>query len=353
MRDEAGENEGYFPKEWMAMTVHLKDIAAYTGFSAKTVSNVINGNHARVSAKTRIQILDAIEKLNYQPDIAARYLRKAHVGVIALAIPYLTNPYFAEVANEITAAAAEYSYTVLLDCTQGKRENELLLVKGLRPHLIDGLILDAQSLTSEDLQPEEIKKPMVLLGERFFGAPYDHVVIDNIAAAHLATSHLLSLGRRRIAAIGMLEGSRSEAPVLRLQGFVQALGEAGQEMDPALLVPVASWSRANGAEAMRCLLSLKPPPDAVFCFNDLLALGAMSMLHEVGLHIPGDVAVVGVDDIEDGHYATPTLTTIAPDKEEMSRLAVSLLLGRIKGTHQQPPEQNAVPFRLHVRKSTR
>ncbi len=334
------------------MTVHLKDIAAYTGFSTKTVSNVINGNYARVSAKTRVQILEAIEKLSYRPDIAARYLRKAHVGVIALAIPDLANPYFAEIANVITAAAAEHSYTVLLDCTQGKRENELLLVKGLRPHLIDGLILDAQSMTTEDLQPEEIKKPIVLLGERFFGAPYDHVIIDNVAAAHLATSHLLSLGRRRIAAIGVFERWRSEAPVLRLQGFLQALGEAGQEIDPALLLPVDSWCRANGAEAMRNLLSLKHPPDAVFCFNDLLALGAMSMLHEAGLHIPGDVAVVGVDDIEDGRYATPTLTTIAPDKEEMSRLAVSLLLERIKGTRQQPPELIEVPFHLRVRKST-
>ena len=334
------------------MTVHLKEIAAYTGFSAKTVSNVINGNYARVSAKTRVQILEAIEKLNYRPDIAARYLRKARVGVIALAIPDLTNPYFAEVANVITAAAVEHSYTVLLDCTKGKRENELLLVKGLRPHLIDGLILDAQSLTTEDLQPEEIKKPIVLLGERFFGAPYDHVIIDNVAAARLATSHLLSLGKRRIAVIGVIERWRSETPMLRLQGFLQALREAGQEMDPALLVPVDLWRRANGAEAMRYLLSLEHPPDAVFCFNDLLALGAMSMLHEAGLHIPGDVAVVGVDDIEDGRYATPTLTTIAPDKEEISRLAVSLLIERIKGTRQQPPERIEVPFHLRVRKST-
>lgn len=334
------------------MTVRLKDIAAYTGFSAKTVSNVINGNYARVSAKTRVQILEAIEKLNYQPDIAARYLRNAHIGVIGLAVPDLTNPYFAELANSITSAADEHSYTVLLDCTKGKRENELLLVKGLRPHLIDGLIVDAQSLTAEDLQPDEIKKPIILLGERFFGAPYDHIIIDNVAAAHVATTHLLSLGKRRIAAIGMLERSHSEAPTLRLQGFLQALRETGLEVDPTLLVPVDSWCRAHGAEAMRYLLSLKQPPDAVFCFNDLLALGAMSILHEAGLHIPQDVAIVGVDDIEDGRYATPALTTIAPDKEELSRLAVSLLLERIKGTRQQPPERITVPFHLQVRKST-
>lgn len=334
------------------MTVHLKDIAAYTGVSVKTVSNVVNGNYARVSEQTRVQILEAIEKLRYQPDIAARHLRKAHVGVIALAIPYLANPYFTEVANAITVAAVEHSYTVLLDYTEGKRENELLLIKGLRPHLIDGLILDAQSLTTEDIQPEEIKKPVVLLGERFFGAPYDHVIIDNVAAAHLVTNHLLSLGKQRIAVIGVIKHWRSETPVLRLQGFLQALKEAGREMDPALVIPTDSWDRPSGAEAMRYLLSLDPPPDAVFCFNDLLALGAMSVLHEVGLHIPADVAVIGVDDIEDGRYATPALTTIAPDKEEISRLAVSLLLGRIKGTRQQPPECITVPFQLRVRKST-
>jgi DNA-binding LacI/PurR family transcriptional regulator len=345
----------------MAMTVHLKDIAAYTGFSAKTISNVVNGKYARVSAKSRVEILEAIEKLNYQPNIAARHLRNVQVGVIALAIPYLANPYFAEMANAITAAAVEHSYTVLLDCTEGKRENELLLVKGLRPHLIDGLILDAQSLTTDDIQPEEIKKPVVLLGERFFGAPYDHVIIDNVAAAYMATNHLLSLGKQRIAVIGVVEHGRSEVPVLRLQGFLQALKEAGQEMDPTLLVPMDSssqvngldsWRRANGAEAMRYLLSLKYPPDAVFCFNDLLALGAMSVLHEASLRIPQDVAIVGIDDIEDGRYATPALTTIAPDKEEMSRLAVSLLLERIKGTRQQPPECITVPFHLRIRKST-
>ena len=192
----------------------------------------------------------------------------------------------------------------------------------------------------------------MLLGKHFFGAPYDHVIIDNVAAAYLATSHLLSLGKRRIAVIGVVERGRSETPVLRLQGFLQALREVGQEIDSTLLVPVDSWCRANGAEAMRYLLSLKHPPDAIFCFNDLLALGAMSVLHEAGLRIPEDVAVVGIDDIEDGRYSTPTLTTIAPDKEEMSRLAVSMLLGRIKGTYQQQSECITVPFHLHVRKTT-
>jgi DNA-binding LacI/PurR family transcriptional regulator len=335
------------------MTASLKDIAAYTGVSIKTVSNVVNGNLSHVGAETRAAVLEAIQKLNYQPNVAARHLRNAYVGVIALTIPDLSNPYFSDIGNAVTTAAAEAGYTVLLDYTQGKREHELLVVKGLRPHLIDGVILDASSLTVEDIQPEQIREHIVLLGERLFEAPCDHIVIDNVAAAHLATTHLLSLGRRRLAAIGVMEPNHyNETPALRLKGFTQALQEAGQAIDQVLLAPGGDWHRAGGAAAMRYLLSLADPPDAVFCFNDLMALGAMSVLHEAGLRIPQDVAIVGFDDIEDGRYATPSLTTIAPDKEEIGRLAVSLLIEHIKKTRIQPPGTINVPFRLCVRRST-
>ena len=336
------------------MTVHLKDIAAHTGVSIKTVSNVVNGNFAHVSEETRALVLEAIEKLNYQPNMAARHLRKGHVGVIALTIPDLSNPYFSDVANAITAAAAAYGYTVLLDYTHGDREKELLVVKGLRPHLIDGVILDAEYLTIEDIQATQVRDHLVLLGERLFGAPCDHIVIDNEAAAYTATTHLLSLGKRRVAAVGVVEQKHhNETPFLRLRGFQQAMRAAGVEIDPALLIPSLSWHRADGAAAMRQLLSLAEPPDAVFCFNDLLALGAMSVLHEAGLRIPQDVAIVGFDDIEDGRYATPSLTTISPDKQEIGRLAVSSLIGRIKKTRTRPPEAINIPFQLRVRNSTR
>ena len=103
---------------------------------------------------------------------------------------------------------------------------------------------------------------------------------------------------------------------------------------------------------MRHLLTLNPPPDAVFCFTDLLALGAISTLHEAGYRIPDDVAVIGIDDLEESRFATPSLTTIAPDKEMIGELAVSLLLGRIDGTRTDQPKRYEVPFRLIVRKST-
>lgn len=334
------------------MAVHLKDIAEYTGVSIKTVSNVVNGNFARVSEETRKQVLAAIKQLNYQPNVAARHLRKAHVGVIAYALPDLSNPYFSDVGNVIIAAAAEHEYTVLLDYTRSEREKELLVVKGLRPHLVDGIILDSHALDVEDVPEDGARGAIVLLGERLFGAPFDHVLVDNVAAARLATQHLLSLGRRRIAVIGVVEQCQSEAPSLRLQGYMQALKEAGQELDLLLLADGGLWHRADGAEAMRYLLSLDTPPDAVFCFNDLMALGAMSVVHEAGLRIPEDIAIIGIDDIEDGRYAYPSLSTIAPDKEKMGQIAVSLLIGRIKGTRTQEAECVEVPFRLCVRRST-
>jgi DNA-binding LacI/PurR family transcriptional regulator len=346
--------------EDLGVTTTLKDVATRAGVSLQTVSNVIHGRDARVGVHTRARVLAAIEALRYRPNLSARHLRRGRVGVLALAIPDLTNSYFADIGNAVVAAAAARDYTVLLDHTRGDRTAEALVVNGLRPHLIDGVILSSQSLEPDDLAPDRVGLPIVLLGERFLGLRWDHVVIDNVAAAQLATTHLLGLGRRRIAAIGVPEDPAAETSHLRLRGFTDALAAAGQPLDRRLLAPAASLyradgahaHRADGAHAMRHLLALAHPPDAVFCFNDLLALGALRALHEAGCRIPDDVAVVGFDDIDEGQFATPSLTTIAPDKQAIGQGAVSLLLERIVGARTGPPQRVEPPFRLVVREST-
>jgi LacI family repressor for deo operon, udp, cdd, tsx, nupC, and nupG len=334
------------------MTVKLKDVAARAGVSMQTVSNVIRGNNARVSAQTRRQVLAAAEALNYQPNSAARHLRNGRVGIIALAIPDLANPYYADLGNAVVAAAAACGYTVLLDHTRFDRASEYQAIGGLRPHAIDGVILEPQALEMGDLQALQGRVPVVLVGENLLDAPYDHVATDNVVAARMATDHLLALGRRRIAALGVDERKTAGAAHLRAQGYADALAEAGRPVDPGLLVSSHYWHREGGAEAMRALLALDDPPDAVFCFNDLLALGAMWTLHEAGCRIPDDVAVVGYDDIDDGRFARPSLTTIAPGKEGIGRLAVALLMGRIDGTRTGPPEHVEAPFQLRARGST-
>jgi DNA-binding LacI/PurR family transcriptional regulator len=331
------------------MVATLKDVAARAGVSIKTVSNVVN-EHPYVTPATRERVRRAIDSLGYRPNMVARHLRKGHVDVLALAIPDLANTYFSDIGNAIIAAAAAQECTILIDHTGGERANESLVARGLRPHLIDGVILSPLALEIEDLLPhQEGDVPIVLLGERLFGAPRDHVVIDNVAAARLVTTHLLSLGRQRIAAIGLPDDDTSH---LRLRGFSEALAEAGQPIEPQRVIPVRPFRRAGGAQAMRHLLSLQPRPDAVFCYNDLLALGAIRALHEAGCRIPDDVAVTGWDDLEEGLFSTPSLTTISPDKAEIGRRAVSLLLDRIKGRRTGPPERINPPFQLVVRESS-
>jgi DNA-binding LacI/PurR family transcriptional regulator len=328
----------------------LKDVAERAGVSVKTVSNVVNG-YLHVRPDTRARVEEAIAELNYRPNLSARNLRKGRTGVIALAVPELDIPYFAELARHVVAAAAELGWTVLIDQTGGGPEQERVAAAGIGDHLIDGLIFSPLALTADDLAGLD-GMPMVLLGERVDHGPADHVLIDNVAAAREITAHLVGLGRRRIAAIGSQRTPEGASARLRLAGYAAALDDAGIGYDERLVAPAPAWHRADGAAAMRELLSSGSRPDAVFCFNDTLALGALRALHEAGLRVPQDVAVAGFDDIEDGRFSVPTLTTIAPDKERIARLAVELLAGRITGDRTAPPRELSAPYRLTPREST-
>ncbi len=333
------------------MRPRLKDVAARAGVSIKTVSNVVNA-YPHVHPTTRARVERAIAELNYRPNLNARSLRSGRTGVIALAVPELDIPYFAELARHVIAAADVYSWTVLIDQTGGERERERVVVAGIRDHLIDGLIFSPLALTGRDLAAATERTPMVLLGERTHRGPTDHVAIDNVAAAAAATGHLIELGRRRIAAIGSQRSPSAGTARLRLRGYRKALAAAGRRDDQALVAPAARWHRADGAAAMSSLLDRDDPPDAVFCFNDLLALGAIRAAIERGLRVPQDVAVVGIDDIEDGRFSTPTLTTISPDKHRIARLAVELLHDRLHAGTAPPARELTADHHLVVREST-
>lgn len=344
------------------MRTTLKDVAERAGVSVKTVSNVVNGYvHVRSETRERVQL--AIDELKYRPNLSARSLRRGRSGVIALALPEIDVPYFAELARHVVTVAERHGLTVLIDLTEGSPDRERVVVSGIRDQMIDGLILSPLALTAEALAERDVSTPLVLLGERISQAVADHVVIDNVAAARTATEHLIGLGRRRIAAIGTQDVPAGATARLRYQGYAEALEAAGLELDDALAVPATRYRRADGAEAMAALLASDQRPDAVFCFNDLLALGALRALSEAGVRVPEDVAVVGFDDIEDGRYSTPTLTSISPDKEEIARVAVDLLvegLGRSGGDDDEAqvngsvvePREVFASYELVVREST-
>jgi DNA-binding LacI/PurR family transcriptional regulator len=329
----------------------LKDVAERAGVSVKTVSNVVNG-YIHVRPDTRARVMEAIAALDYRPNISARNLRRGRTGIIALAVPELDIPYFAELAKHVVSAAARHDWTVLIDQTNGDREQERLVASGIRDHMIDGLIFSPLALAAADLDAGAKATPMVLLGERVDHGPADHVAIDNVAAARDITAHLVARGCRRIAAIGAQHTAEAATARLRLAGYGEALRAAGIPRDEALVAPAPAWHRADGAAAMRALLAAGPPPDAVVCFNDTLALGAMRALHEAGLRVPDDVAVAGFDDIEDGRFSVPTLTTVAPDKADLARVAVDLLAARLSATDGAPPHEQTVPHRLIPREST-
>lgn len=309
------------------MAVGLKDVAARAGVSIKTVSNVVNGQKVLPGTLERVQ--RAIDELGYRPNLSARSLRHGRTGVIALALPELTSPYFAELARSVIDAAADRGWTVLVDETDGARDRELLVLQGIRSHLIDGAIFSPLALGRDEQAPLHPRVPLVLLGERLFPGPVDHVTFDNVEAARTAVGHLLDRGRRSIAIIGVQTTARGETARLRLAGWRKALDTAGLEPAAVLMVVAERWHREDGYRAVRELLSTGARPDALFCCNDLLAIGALRALAEAGLTVPDDVAVVGIDDIEEGRFTTPALSTISPDKEAIARSSVELLALRL------------------------
>jgi DNA-binding LacI/PurR family transcriptional regulator len=335
----------------MRVGASLKDIAKRAGLSVATVSNVVNG-YRPVAAATRERVQRAIDELGYRPNLTARHLRNGRTGIIALAIPELNNPYFAELADAATREASRHGYTVLLDYTDGDREKELLVSQGFQAHVIDGLILSSVQLDPADVLNRTSDTPMVLVGERLYNVPYDHIAIDNVAATHTAMGHLLELGRRRIAFIGAQADLNRQPAQLRLLGYQQALTAAGIGYDPRLVATTAYFGRADGATGLRQLMALPEPPDAVFAYNDLIAIGALRAALELGVRVPDDLAVVGFDDIEEGRYSNPTLTTISPDKASIGSRAVACLIGRLDGSRLAAPEEVQVPFTLITREST-
>lgn len=331
----------------MAQTT-LRDVATHAGVSVRTVSNVVNG-YVHVSPAMRTKVLAAIEELNYSPNVLARNLRSGRTGILGLVVPEIDVPYFSELARKIIGEAARLDYRVMIEHTDGDPDTErALLTGGSRGLLFDGVIYSTVQLEIDDLRDLSPALPIVLIGEHTKRGAFDHVAIDNVQAARDATEHLISLGRTRIAAIG---NEPFDTARLRTAGYHRALRDAGLMAEPDLLVEVEHFHREDGARAAERLLALPEPPDAIFCYADLLALGAQRAVLAAGLRVPEDIAIIGVDDIEDGRYATPTLSTIAPDKHFIARQAVELLAARI-GDRGREVRELVAPHALLVRESS-
>ena len=337
------------------MSVTQADIARRAGVSQRTVSNVVNGLTS-VSPDKIERVNAAIHELGYSPSLAARSLRVGRSGVLQLVVPELDVPYFAELARGVIKCAEDQGYAVMVRQTLGDRERERDALEGSAAEYAEGTILSAVGPIEELMANRGFRSPVVLIGERSGMGVVDHIGIDNVAAAEVATNHLLESGRRRVAFIGAHPDSSLRMASLRYSGYKQALERAGAKVDPQLVVQTGSYHRGDGESAMAALLDSDIAPDGVFCATDLLALGAMKAIHERGLTMPGDVAVVGFDGLEEGRYSVPPLSTIEPDKGHIARASVETLLMRIReresGASRSGLQDLEVPFSLITRGSS-
>lgn len=331
----------------LAARATAHDVAARARVSQPTVSLVLSGNpKARLSAETRSRVLRAAEELGYRPNLLAQGLVRRRSFALGVVVPDLANPFFAAVVSGAEKVAARAGYAVFL-CEAGETSAEHHL-EALKSRQIDGVILDAvgaAALTAESLSGINV----VLVDEAL--DQYPAIVSDAEQAGELAARHLLSLGHRQLAFIG--PAADASASRLRERGYTRALRAAG--------VPIASESlrRATatvggGMMGMRALLALRPRPTAVFCANDLVALGALKACAMARVSVPRDVSIVGCDDIELAQLVTPELTTVAIPAREMGARAARLLIRQLAGELLAPAGRPSrpLPVRLVARGTT-
>ena len=285
-----------------------------------------------------------------------RGLRSGKTGIIGLAVPELRENYFAELADAVIRAAEKKALGVVVEQTNGDRDTELQVISGTRMRFTDGILFSPVGMGQADAPLLDVPFPLVLLGERIFGGPTDHVTMHNVTSAVAAVEHLLSIGRRRIALVGAEGQDDSDASSwsLRVRGYRRALEQAGIPSDEHLLRRTSHWNRGGGAAAVHEMIDEGHTFDAVFALNDALALGVLRGLQEAGLRVPEDVAVIGFDNVDESQFSVPSLTTVDPGRDEIAAKAVDLLVERIneKGV-KSPPRTVKADFSIVSRESTR
>lgn len=328
----------------------IKDVAALAGVSLKTVTNVVH-DRPYVKDETRARVQAAIEQLEYRPSLVGRQLQSGRSHMITLAVPRIDEPYLGALAHQLIAAAAPRGYTVVMDETGGRPDREEQAARGYPGHNIDGVIYSPLALDPALMAQMSQATPMVLLGEPLPDSRADYVAIDNEVAACEVVDHLLERGRQRILFLGGQPGSWKGVGELRAAAVENHLHELGRSQVATGVVRTGRFTRDEGARHVTEELSRVRRCDALVCASDLLALGAIWALEQAGLRVPDDVAVVGWDNIEDGRYHSPSLTTVAPDLVALADKAVDALINRIEGS-QDPSTSFVVPHRLLVRGST-
>jgi LacI family transcriptional regulator len=309
---------------------------------------VIN-DKGEISESTRERVLEVIHRLGYRPSRIARGLATNKTMTFGLVVPDIANPFFAEIARGADAAAHDAGYSLLLGNAFEDAQREADVLHTLEEKRVDGIVLCSSRLPVDKLDEFCAQQPAVVLVNRWNQrANVGMVRVDDEAGASAAVRHLIASGRRMI---GFLAGPPiSHSGQERARGRASALAEAGLVLDPVLTV-ACSPDLEGGRQAAENLLTARPDVNALFCYNDLVAAGALRACARLGRRVPEDVAVVGCDDIPLAEMVTPPLTTLHVPQQEMGVAAIKLLLDKINGCAGDCREVVLQP-RLVIRAST-
>jgi LacI family transcriptional regulator len=307
----------------MGKRVNIADVAREAGVSAQTVSRALN-NKGEISPETRQRVLQTVDRLGYRPNTLARGLVTQKTSTFGLVVPDIANPFFSEVARGAEDAAHREGYSLLLCNTMENAAREMEALRTLEAQRVDGVLLCSSRLSERDLASMMARlPPVVLVNREAPGANLRSACIDDEAGAYRAVRHLLSSGRRTIAFLAGPAASHSGHR--RATGYRRALAEARVAIDPALSIECAP-DIEGGYEAARRAITDHPRTDALLCYNDLVAVGALQALTALDRRVPEDIAVIGFDDILLAALVTPPLTTLRSDRRRLGFEAVRLLL---------------------------
>ena len=324
----------------------IKDVARHAGVSYTTVSHVLNKTRP-VSNDARDRVLAAAAVLDYVPSALARSLRSKATGSIGLIIPNNTNPYFSEVARGIEDSCYAAGYSVILCNSDDDPAKQRDYLNVLLTKRCDGFIVATLAQTDGELL-RKMKIPTVLLDRAPKDMDIDLVAVDNGAGGALAAQHLMAIGRRRIACIAGPQAL--DISIERVAGLRQALAADGVTLSASWL-RYADFTSAGGYAAALSLLSEAELPDAIFCCNDLMAIGALRAAAERGIAVPQALAVVGFDDIDLAQFVHPPLTSVAQNTRKLGQLTAQCLLARIADPS-RPRQRQTITPQLHVRGSS-
>jgi LacI family transcriptional regulator len=328
-------------------TPTLETVARLANVSVASASRALNG--IRTQPETLRRVTEAAAALGYVPNAAARSLRSRRTGQIAFAMPDVGNPIYATMVRAIAQVARASGSRLILHSTDGDPADELGFLSDLKQRYVDGLIL--VSLDFSDAHADAVADaavPVAVIGNPPEGTRVDTVRANSSRGATQAVKHLHELGRRRIAFLNGPEHTAPGAP--RKRGYLAGLRACGLERDDELVEVAADFTIDAGREAAERLLE-RVRPDAIFCANDLLALGALASLRRTSLDVPRDVALVGMDDTVLARVTSPPLTSVDLGGAERARLAAELLLARIEHPKRKV-RTLAVEPRLVVRESS-